>query len=110
MLRVNSGKPSYIIKTTEIGVQEIAVPPYDPIVTQPNGTTYIRFNNTFEEIEYTDATSLPDMGAKFVIVGVTAEGIANPVATPRGNLYPQHIQAQMLQNIITYSFNIEMIV
>jgi adenylate cyclase len=101
MLRVNSGKPSYIIKTTEIGVQEIAVPPYDPIVTQPNGTTYIRFNNTFEEIEYTDATSLPDMGAKFVIVGVTAEGIANPVATPRGNLYPQHIQAQMLQNIIS---------
>jgi len=101
MLRVNSGKPSYIIKTSDIGVQEIAVPPYDPVITQPNGTTYIRFNNTFEEVEYTDVNSLPDMTDKFVIVGVTAEGIANPVPTPKGNLYPQHIQAHMLQNIIS---------
>ena len=40
------------------------------------------------------------MGGKFVIVGVTAEGIANPVPTPRGNMYPQHIHAHMLQNFI----------
>jgi adenylate cyclase len=38
-----------------------------------------------------------------VIVGVTAEGIANPVPTPRGNLYPQEIQAHMLQNFISGS-------
>ena len=40
------------------------------------------------------------MGGKFVIIGVTAEGIANPVPTPRGNMYPQHIHAHMLQNFI----------
>ena len=100
MLRVKTGKPSYIIKTSEIGIQEVAVPPYDPIVTQPNGTAYIRFNNQFTEIEYEGAESIPDLAGKFVIVGVTAEGIANPVPTPRGNLYPQHIQAHMLQNFI----------
>jgi adenylate cyclase len=100
MLRVNSGKPSYIIKTSEIGVSEIAVPPYDPVVTQPDGTAYIRFNNTFQEVEYTNADSLPDLGSKYVIIGVTAEGIANPVPTPRGNLYSQQIHAHMLQNII----------
>ena len=100
MLRVKTGRPSYVIKTSEIGIQEIAVPPYEPIITQPNGTAYIRFNNTFEEIEYTGADSVPDLAGKFVIVGVTAEGIANPVPTPRGNLYPQHIQAHMLQNFI----------
>jgi len=100
MLRVKTGKPSYIIKTSEIGIQEVAVPPFDPIVTQPNGTAYIRFNNTFTEIEYEGAESIPDLAGKFVIVGVTAEGIANPVPTPRGNLYPQHIQAHMLQNFI----------
>lgn len=103
MLRVNSGRPSYIIKTTEIGISEMAVPPYDPVVTQPDGTTYIRFNNNFEEVEYTGADSLPNMGGKFVILGVTAEGIANPVPTPRGSLYPQHIQAHMLQNLISGS-------
>jgi adenylate cyclase len=100
MLRVKTGKPSYIIKTSEIGIQEVAVPPFDPIVTQPNGTAYIRFNNEFTEIEYEGAESIPDLAGKFVIVGVTAEGIANPVPTPRGNLYPQHIQAHMLQNFV----------
>ena len=100
MLRVHTGKPSYVIKTSEIGIQEVAVPPFDPIVTQPNGTAYIRFNNSFEEIEYEGAESIPDLMGKWVIIGVTAEGVANPVPTPRGNLYPQHIQAHMLQNFI----------
>ena len=100
MLRVQTGKPSYMIKTTEIGINEFAVPPFDPIVTLPKGDAYIRYNNTFEEVEYVDINSLPNMGGKFVIVGVTAEGVANPVPTPRGNMYPQHIQAHMLQNFI----------
>ena len=100
MLRAYTQKPSYVLKTSEIGVQEFAVPPFDPIVTQPNGTAFIRFNNTFEEIEYTDINSLPDLGGKFVIVGVSAEGISNPVPTPQGNILPQQIQAHMLQNFI----------
>ena len=100
MLRAYTQKPSYMLKTSEIGVQEFAVPPFDPIVTQPDGTAYIRFNNTFEEYEYTDASELPDLGGKFVIVGVSAEGVANPVPTPRGNILPQRIQASMLQNFI----------
>jgi adenylate cyclase len=103
MLRVKTGNKSYIVKTNEIGIQEIAVKGYQPIVTQPNGTAYIRFNNKFTEIEYEGAESIPDLAGKFVIVGVTAEGIANPVPTPRGNLYPQHIQAHMLQNFISGS-------
>ena len=100
MLRVQTGKPSYMIKTTEIGINEFAVPPFDPIITNPDGTAYTRFNNVFKEYEYIDISSLPDLGGKFVIVGVTAEGIANPVPTPRGNMYPQHIHAHMLQNFI----------
>ena len=100
LLRTHTQKPSYILKTSEIGVQEFAVPPFDPIVTQPDGTAYIRFNNMFKEYEYVDISSLPDLMGKWVIIGVTAEGITNPVPTPRGNLYPQHIQAHMLQNFI----------
>ena len=100
LLRVYTGKPSYVLKTSEIGIQEFAVPPFEPIITQPDGTAYIRFNNTFEEYEYTDASELPDLGGKFVIVGVSAEGVANPVPTPRGNILPQHIQAHMTQNFI----------
>ena len=100
MLRVSKGQKSYIVKTSDIGIQEVAVKGYDPIVTQSDGTAYIRFNNTFEEIEYTGADSVPNLAGKMVIVGVTAEGIANPVPTAGGNLYPQQIQAHMLQNFI----------
>jgi adenylate cyclase len=103
MLRVSRGQKSYIVKTSEIGIQEVAVKGVDPIVTQPDGTAYIRFNNSFETIEYTGADSIPDLAGKMVIVGVTAEGIANPVPTPRGHLYPQEIQAHMLQNFISGS-------
>ena len=35
-----------------------------------------------------------------MIVGVSAEGISNPVPTPRGNILPQDIQAHMLQNFV----------
>jgi adenylate cyclase len=103
MLRVKTGNKSYIVKTSEIGIQEVAVKGFEPIITQPDGTAYIRFNNSFETIEYTGADSIPDLAGKMVIVGVTAEGIANPVPTPRGNLYPQQIQAHMLQNFISGS-------
>ena len=100
ILRAYTGKPSYIIKTTDIGVTEVAVPPFDPIITNPDGTAYIRFNNTFDVLEYTPGVRLPDLGGKFVIVGVSAEGISNPVPTPRGNILPQDIQAHMLQNFV----------
>ena len=100
MLRAFTQKPSYMLKTSEIGIQEFAVPPFDPIVTKSNGSAFIRFNNTFEEVEYTDINNLPDLTGKFVIIGVTAEGVQNPVPTPLGNLYPQHIQGHMLQNFI----------
>ena len=100
MLRTFTQKPSYMLKTSDIGIQEFAVPPFEPIVTQPDGTAFIRFNNTFEEVEYADINSLPDLTRKFVIVGVTAEGVQNPVPTPTGLMYPQQIQGHMLQNFI----------
>jgi len=100
ILRAYTGKPSYIIKTSNIGVTEVAVPPFDPIVTNPDGTAYIRFNNTFDVLEYTPGVRLPDLAGRFVIVGVSAEGISNPVPTPRGNILPQDIQAHMLQNFV----------
>ena len=100
LLRTYTQKPSYMLKTSELGIQEFAVPPFEPIVTQTNGTAFIRFNNTFEEVEYVDINSLPDLKGKFVLVGVSAEGIQNPVPTPKGNMYPQQIQGHMLQNFV----------
>jgi len=38
--------------------------------------------------------------APFVIFGVTAEGITNPVPTPGGMKYPHELQANLLHNLI----------
>ena len=100
ILRAYTGKPSYVIKTSDIGITEFAVPPFDPVIANTDGTAYIRFNNTFDVTEYVPGTPLPDLAGKFVIVGVSAEGISNPVPTPAGSILPQHIQANMLQNFI----------
>lgn len=101
MARAGQQQKSYIIKTTDIGVNEIAVPGYKPIITNPKGDAFIRFNNTFDEIDYVPGKPLPNLSKYlYTVIGVTAEGVANPVPTPRGNMYPQHIQAHMLQNFI----------
>ena len=82
-----------MLKTSELGIQEFAVPPFEPIVTQTDGTAFIRFNNTFEEVEYVDINSLPDLKGKFVIVGVSAEGIQKSVHFQKGNMYPSKYRA-----------------
>ena len=38
--------------------------------------------------------------APFIIIGVTAEGVVNPVPTPAGPKYPHEIQANVLHNLI----------
>ena len=42
----------------------------------------------------------PITGASFVIFGVTAEGVVNPVPTTKGMMYPHEIQANVLHHLI----------
>ena len=104
MARAGQQQKSYILKTSEVGISEFKVGNYDPISTNANGDAFIRFNNSFTEIDYVPGVPLPNLSKyTYVIIGVTAEGVANPVPTPKGNLYPQQIQGHMLQNIVSGS-------
>ena len=38
-------------------------------------------------------------GAAFVIFGVTAEGVVNPVPTAGGSVYPHELQANVLHHL-----------
>jgi adenylate cyclase len=42
----------------------------------------------------------PMQGANFVIFGVTAEGVVNPVPTAKGMMYPHEVQANVLHHLI----------
>ena len=100
MLRVGTGDLSYQIITKETGVEAIRIPSYPIINTDPYARVWTTWNTQFYRQSAADYLKEPIAGATFVVFGVTAEGVANPVPTPCGNLYPQHIQAHMLQNFV----------
>ena len=100
MLRVGVGDPSYQIKTTDGGIEWVRVPRYPQMYTDPNGRVWINYNTKFYRQSAAEYMENP-IEAPFVIFGVTAEGITNPVPTPGGMKYPHELQANLLHNLIT---------
>ena len=98
IIRVLQQKISYSMKVNEIGIQDLMIPPYEPIKTDYTGSIWMNFSNQFQQIEYSDP--LPNLQGKTVIVGVTAEGIQPILSTPKGPAYPHQIQASALQTIM----------
>lgn len=99
MLRVAAGDPSYQAKVNVTGVEALRVPSYETIKTDEYGRIFINPNFRFQSIEIGEGP-LPDLSGKIVIVGVTAAGIANPVATPSGAQNPHQLQASILETLL----------
>ena len=89
------GARTYIIKTNENGIEQIAVRGLPPIPTDSLGRKWISWVDTPQ-------TNLKDMDVKnrFVFVGITAPGIMPQVATPVGLLEPHKIQAALSESIL----------
>ena len=99
MLRLAVGDPSYQIKTNEAGVEWLRIPNYPLINTDSNGRIWINTNINFYKQTAEEYMTDP-IPAPFVIFGVTAEGVVNPVPTAGGAKYPHEIQANILHNLI----------
>lgn len=99
MLRVAAGDSSYQTKINQTGVEALRVPQFNTIKTDEYGRVFINPNYTFPEYEV-GARSLPDLTGKMVVLGVTAAGVANPVATPQGPRYPHQVQASLLETLV----------
>ena len=100
MLRVGVGDPSYQIMTRETGIEWLRVPNYPNIVTDANARVWITSNIDFFRQSAKDFLENPITGASFVIFGVTAEGVVNPVPTAKGMMYPHEVQANVLHHLI----------
>ena len=98
LLRVASGDPSYQAKINQSGVEALRVPQFGKINTDEYGRVFTNPNYEFSSFEVGAET--PRLDGKIVILGVTAAGIANPVATPSGAKMPQQLQASLLQTLI----------
>ena len=98
LLRVAAGDPSYQAKINQTGVEALRVPQFGTIKTDEYGRVFINPNFQFQSVEIGEP--IPDLTGKIVILGVTAAGVANPVATPSGAQYPHALQASMLETLI----------
>jgi len=96
VLKILTGADTYVIKTNEIGIEEIRVKGLPPVKTDVLGRKWISWVDTPQ-------TDLKEMNVegKFVFVGFTAKGIMPQLSVPNGQLLEPHkIQAALAESIL----------
>ena len=97
-LRVAAGDTTVQIKLNEYGVEKMRIPKFGPIVTDSLGRIWIDWSQQTKSVS---VTNLPDnFEGAIVVVGVTAAGLANPVPTSKGAVYPHEAQAGIIATMI----------
>jgi adenylate cyclase len=94
VLRIAAGDPSFQIRLNELGVDRLRIPGFSVIPTDELGRVWIDFSQRNHSVSLTDLPE--DFYGAVVIVGPTAAGIANPVPTAGGAVFPQDLQAAVI--------------
>jgi adenylate cyclase len=98
VLRVAGADSTFQVKINENGVEKMRIPKFGAITTDSLSRIWIDWSLVPEHYSLTD---LPrDFEGNIVIVGVSAQGLANPVATSLGEMLPQDLQASVLGTVI----------
>ena len=97
-LRVASGDKSFQVKVNDGSIEAVRIPKFGKIQTDSIGRIWVK-PATFTEYS---ASHLPEsFNSSIVIIGLNARGLNNPVATASGSVFPHHLQASVLNTIIT---------
>ena len=98
VLRVAGGDTTFQVKINETGVEKMRIPKFGAITTDSLSRIWIDWSMVPEQYSL---SNLPkDFDGEIVIVGVSAQGLANPVATSKGEMLPQDLQAAVLGTVI----------
>ena len=97
-LRVAGADTTFQVKLNETGVEKMRIPAFGPIATDSLSRIWIDWSMVPEV--HSLATLPRDFNGEIVIVGVSAAGLANPVATAKGEMLPQELQAAVLGTVI----------
>jgi adenylate cyclase len=100
-LRVAAKDPKFQVKVGDDGVEAVRVPKFGKIPTDNEGRVWIDWSSTPREHSYMKLPESFDGG--IVIVGLSAAGLANPVSTARGEVWPQYLQGAVIGTMITQS-------
>ena len=98
VLRVAGGDTTFQVKINENGVEKMRIPKFGPIATDSLSRIWIDWSLVPERYSLTDLPK--DFDGEIVIVGVSAQGLSNPVATSLGEMLPQDLQAAVLGTVI----------
>ena len=96
-LRVAAGDPSFQVKVSDIGIEAVRIPQFGKITTDSLGRVWVDWSR--RPSEYSAAALPNDLGGAIVIVGLTAKGLNNPVATSAGPVFPHYLQAAVLDTV-----------
>ena len=99
VLKVLAGADTYLIKTSEAGIQEIRVKGLPPVKTDTLGRKWISWVDT-PQFSLIDIKNTELIKNRFIFVGVTAKGVMPQVATPSGLLEPHKIQTALSESIL----------
>ncbi len=98
-LRVAAGDPNFQVKIGELGVEALRVPKFGKITTDSLSRVWIDWS---QQPKQHSLVNLPkDFNGEIVIVGLSAAGLVQPVATSRGEIWPQDLQAAALGTMIS---------
>lgn len=98
-LRVASDDPSFQIKVTEFGIEAVRIPKFGKITTDQVGRIWVDWSS--KPIEHSVSNLPKDFNGGIVIVGLTAKGLNNPIATASGSVYPHYLQAAVLDTLVS---------
>ena len=96
-LRVAAGDTTFQVKLNENGVEKMRIPKFGPISTDSQGRVWIDWSQTNKSYSLTDLPK--DFGGAIVVVGPTAAGIANPLPTAAGAVFPHQVQAKVIETM-----------
>jgi adenylate cyclase len=100
-LRVAAKDPKFQVKIGDMGVEAVRVPKFGKIPTDNEGRVWIDWSATPREYSYMKLPESFDGG--IVIVGLSAAGLANPVSTAKGEVWPQYLQGAVIGTMMTQS-------
>lgn len=98
VMRVAAGDSTFQVKLNENGVEKMRIPKFGPVSTDSLSRIWIDWSLTPDVYSLTDLPQ--DFEGEIVIVGISAAGLANPVATAKGEMLPQDLQAAVLGTVI----------
>jgi adenylate cyclase len=96
-LRVAAGDPSFQVRVNGGVIEAVRIPRFGKIPTDNYGRIWVDWSSRPQE--HSLAALPKDFQGGIVIVGLTAAGLNNPVSTARGEVYPHHLQAAVLDTL-----------